>query len=331
MESMDDPSSRGGMTRRSQREALQPTPGREPSPGRESPAPAMPTRRSRREDVGDEGSGPTAAPAAPAAACRPRSVSGSLLGGLAIASLLTRKETFVALVSLAIVLAVWELCSALAVRGISVPVFPLAVGSVGMLVSAFVAGGDGLLVAYTLTAFGLLLWRIIEGLNGAVRDVTAGVFAAAYLPFLAGFSILMLNQPDGAQRVLTFLSVAVASDVGGYVAGVLVGKHPLARSVSPKKTWEGLAGSVLACVLVAVPMVQRLLHGTPAAGVVLGIAIAITATIGDLAESMLKRDLGIKDMSSLLPGHGGVLDRIDGMLLSAPVAYLLLTALVPVG
>jgi len=286
----------------------------------------MPTRRSRRGGAAPEFEDPGRAgrnlPAAIGV--------GAGLGAIAIASLLFRKEIFVALVSIAIVLAAWELCTALALRGISVPVFPLAVGSVGMLVSAFVAGGDGLLVSFSLTAFGLLLWRLLEGLQGALRDVTAGIFAAAYLPFLAGFAILMLTQDDGAFRVLTFLAVAVASDVGGYVAGVLVGQHPLARSVSPKKTWEGLAGSVLACLLVAIPMVQRLLHGTPAAGVALGIAIAIAATIGDLAESMLKRDLGIKDMSSLLPGHGGILDRIDGMLLAAPVAYLLLTALVPV-
>ena len=326
MDPLGDPPARSGMTRRSQREAFPVPPERTPPPGRPPTAPDMPSRRSRREEAGsdieDHGRAGRSLPAAIGV--------GALLGVVAIASLLFRKEIFVALVSIAIVLAAWELCTALGLRGISVPIFPLAVGSVGMLVSAFVAGGDGLLVSFSLTAFGLLLWRLLEGLQDALRDVAASIFAAAYLPFLAGFAILMLSQDDGAFRVLTFLTVAVASDVGGYIAGVLIGQHPLAKSVSPKKTWEGLAGSVLACLLVAIPMVQRLLHGSLAAGIALGVAIAITATIGDLAESMLKRDLGIKDMSSLLPGHGGVLDRIDGMLLAAPVAYLLLAALVPV-
>jgi phosphatidate cytidylyltransferase len=141
----------------------------------------------------------------------------------------------------------------------------------------------------------------------------------------------MLQMPDGARRVLLFVLLAVASDVGGYVAGVLFGRHPLAPSVSPKKTWEGLAGSiVLSCLVGAVGIAWG--FGSHAwIGVALGLATVTTATVGDLSESLIKRDLELKDMGSLLPGHGGVLDRIDSMLLSAPVVYLVLLVSLPVG
>jgi phosphatidate cytidylyltransferase len=131
--------------------------------------------------------------------------------------------------------------------------------------------------------------------------------------------------------VLAWLLLVVASDVGGYAVGVMLGKHPMAPSVSPKKSWEGFAGSVLACVVLGVVVVVWALDGAWWAGVALGVAMALAATLGDLAESLLKRDIGVKDMGSLLPGHGGVMDRLDSIALSAPVAWLLLAYLVPVG
>jgi phosphatidate cytidylyltransferase len=124
--------------------------------------------------------------------------------------------------------------------------------------------------------------------------------------------------------------VVAASDTGGYVAGVIAGRHPMAPTVSPKKSWEGVAGSVLGCVVVGVLAVVVALDGDWAAGALLGVAAAIAATLGDLGESMIKRDLGLKDMSTLLPGHGGIMDRLDSLLPTAPVAWLILTALVPV-
>jgi phosphatidate cytidylyltransferase len=236
----------------------------------------------------------------------------------------------VAIESIVIVLAVWELSQALSAKHFVVPVIPLAVGSLGMLVSAFVAGEEGLLVSFMLTGFGVLLWRIIDGLDGAVGDVAAGLFTAAYVPFLGGFAILMLANDDGPLRVVVFIVVTIASDIGGYVAGVLFGRHPMAPTVSPKKSWEGFAGSVTACLVAGVLGVTLLLQGPWYAGAALGAAAAVTATLGDLAESLLKRDLGIKDMGSLLPGHGGIMDRLDSLLPTAPVAYALLTLLVPV-
>lgn len=253
---------------------------------------------------------------------------GVTLGGLVLASLLIRKEAFVGVVGAAAVLSVWELARAFAVKGITVPVMPLAVGSVGMLVSAFVAREDGLLVSFGLTVFGALLWRLIDGFQDCVRDVTASVFTTAYVPFLAGFAVLMLVAPDGDHRVITFVLVTVASDIGGYAAGVLFGRHPMAPRVSPKKSWEGFAGSVTGCVTAGILGVVFLLDGPWWAGAAVGAAAVVTATVGDLCESLIKRDLGIKDMGHLLPGHGGMLDRIDSLLLTAPVVYVLLSLLV---
>jgi phosphatidate cytidylyltransferase len=255
---------------------------------------------------------------------------GTGLGALVAVCLFVRKEAFVVLAAVAIVLAVWELSNAFRARRIRIPVVPVVVGAVGMLGSAFVSGIEALLVAFALTSFAVLLWRVLDGPN-PVRDVTAGVFTAAYVPFLAGFSVLMLAEPDGPYRVLTFLMVAIGSDVGGYAFGVVWGKHPMAPSISPKKSWEGLLGSAVFAVVLGVAGVVLALDGPWWAGALLGLAIVFTATVGDLSESLLKRDLGIKDMGSLLPGHGGIMDRLDSLLPAAPVAYLLLTVLVPVG
>jgi phosphatidate cytidylyltransferase len=247
---------------------------------------------------------------------------------LVVASLFIRKEAFAVVALAAVGTALWELAQALTRRSIHLPLLPLLVGSVGILVSAYTAGAEALFVAFLLTVGGAVVWRVLDGSGvPALRDATAAVFAAAYVPFLAGFAMLMLAAPDGPIRVLLFILLAVASDTGGYAVGTLLGRHPMAPSVSPKKSWEGLAGSlVLACV-VGVVGVQWGLGGEPLVGVFLGLAVVSTATLGDLAESMLKRDLELKDMSELLPGHGGVLDRLDSLLLSAPAVYLILAVL----
>jgi len=247
-----------------------------------------------------------------------------------IASLVFRKEAFVGLVGVAVVVGVWELAGAFAAKEIIIPVIPLGVGSLGMLVSAFVAGEDGLLVSFALTAFGVLLWRIIDGAEDAARDVVASVFTAAYVPFMAGFAMLMLAAPDGAKRVAAFVLVCVASDTGGYAAGVMFGRHPMAPTVSPKKSWEGFAGSTVACLLVGAASVHYLLDGRWWVGAAVGAAAVVTATLGDLSESLIKRDLGVKDMGHLLPGHGGIMDRMDSLLVTAPAVYVLLSLLVPV-
>jgi phosphatidate cytidylyltransferase len=148
--------------------------------------------------------------------------------------------------------------------------------------------------------------------------------------FLAGFAALMLAAPDGRQRIVVFILVTVFSDIGGYAVGVKFGKHPMAPSLSPKKSWEGFAGSVLSCALVGAISLPLLLDGVWWAGAVLGVVAAAAATLGDLIESSIKRDLGIKDMSTILPGHGGLMDRLDSLVVVAPVAWALLLLFVPV-
>src|SRR4029077_5346089 len=130
--------------------------------------------------------------------------------------------------------------------------------------------------------------------------------------------------PDGSRRTLAFLILTVCSDVGGYLVGSLLGRHHMAAVISPNKTWEGLGGSVLACVVAGVILFPVLLHGPAWQGGLVGLGSVTAAILGDLSESMIKRDLQIKDMGTVLPGHGGVLDRIDAMLISAPVVWLLL-------
>jgi phosphatidate cytidylyltransferase len=197
-------------------------------------------------------------------------------------------------------------------------------------VAAYSGGSEPLLVALAITVLAVLVWRLLEPPQGSVGDVTAGVFTALYVPFLASFAVLMLRPDDGADRVVVFIVLVVLSDVGGYAAGVLLGRHPMAPSVSPKKSWEGFAGSAVLAAAGGAIVVPVLVDGTPVEGVVIGLAVMATATLGDLGESMIKRDLGIKDMGSVLPGHGGLMDRLDSLLPAAPVAYLLLRWLVPV-
>ncbi len=253
---------------------------------------------------------------------------------LVAAALFVFKEVFALLALVAVGAAMWELAQAFRRKDIHIPLVPLLVGLVGMLVSAYVAGAEALFVAFMLTVGGTVVWRVLDGSGEpALRDVTASVFAAAWLPFLAGFAMLMLQPEDGPNRVMLFILVVVASDTGGYAVGSLLGTHRLAPKVSPGKTWEGLAGSlVLACVVGVVGAsagIPKLLDADPYVGVLLGLGVVATATLGDLAESLLKRDLELKDMGRLLPGHGGLLDRLDSMLLAAPAAYLVLNQLVP--
>ncbi len=246
-------------------------------------------------------------------------------------SLLFRKEGFILLAVLACGAAMWELAQAFTRRGIHLPLLPLLVGMVGIMVSSYTAGAEALLVAFMLTAGGVVVWRVLDGSGpAALRDAAAATFATAYVPFMAGFVMLMLAEPDGARRVALFVLLAVASDTGGYVAGVLAGRHPLAPSVSPKKSWEGLAGSLLLAGAVGAVGMVWAFDAAPAIGVGLGVAAVLTSTLGDLAESLLKRDLELKDMGTLLPGHGGVLDRLDSMLLTAPLVYLVLLVALPV-
>ncbi len=254
---------------------------------------------------------------------------GVVLVALIAASLFFWKPAFAVVVTLAVAVAMWELVGALEAGHIHVPYLPTMLAGLLLVPAAYLGGEEGLSTGFALGCLGVLLWRAVEGPHGALRDVAGGVFVLAYVPLLAGLSALMLAEDDGPQRILVFVLVTISSDIGGYAVGVLFGRHPMAPSLSPKKSWEGFAGSVLSCVLVGVATVMVLLDGPWWAGAVLGVAVACFATIGDLAESTLKRDVGIKDMSSVLPGHGGVMDRLDSLLMTVPVTWALLTLFVP--
>jgi phosphatidate cytidylyltransferase len=251
------------------------------------------------------------------------------LGGLVVLTLLTVKATFLLYIGAALAISLAELTSALAKRDIHIPFIPVAAGGAAVITCTYWLGSREALAALGLTVIAIFAWRLPGGATGYVKDTTAGVFAAAYLPFLGSFAAAMLVPADGPRRVLTFIIVTICSDIGGYFAGITAGRHKMAPLISPKKTWEGFAGSAVACLAAGALCVTYLLHGHAWQGVLIGAAVVLAATLGDLVESMIKRDLDIKDMGTLLPGHGGILERLDSLLVAAPVVWLLLYLFIP--
>ena len=249
------------------------------------------------------------------------------LGALIISTLLIRKESFAVVMALAVMVAIWELRAALRHAGVEAPFVPAIAGSSVMMWAAYVYGPAGLTVAWALTCAVVVIYRAAGRLEGAGRDVLGGVFILTYPTFLVGFGMLLLSEQDGVERIMVLIITAVCSDVGGYIAGVLFGKHPMAPTISPKKSWEGFAGSVLLCMVSGSLTVHLLLDHSWLIGAALGVGVAVAATVGDLLESLIKRDLGIKDMSHILPGHGGIMDRLDSLVVVAPVVWVVLALL----
>jgi phosphatidate cytidylyltransferase len=262
------------------------------------------------------------------------------LGAYVVLSLIYFKPAFVLLVAVALGLAAVELHQALRKQEMTSSIIPIVAGSLAISIGSYLAGRQRpvvfsttsvLLAALALTVLASLIWRMPKGADGFVRDSAASLLIIGYVPMLGSFAALMLAEPQGGARVVTFLLVVVMNDTGGYVAGVLFGKHPMAPHISPKKSWEGFAGSLLFGVTAGLCMALFALHVPFWIGIVLGVCLVGAGTCGDLIESMIKRDLGIKDMSSFLPGHGGVMDRLDSILVAAPVAWLIMYVLVPAG
>ncbi|MEU6756215.1 phosphatidate cytidylyltransferase [Streptomyces sp. NPDC005409] len=255
------------------------------------------------------------------------------LGAVIFASLLIVKAVFVGVVVVAVVVGLWELTSRLQEqKGIKAPLVPLAVGGAAMVIAGYVRGAEGAWVAMALTVLAVLVWRMTEPPEDYLKDVTAGAFAAFYVPFLATFVAMLLTADDGPQRVITFLLLTVVSDTGAYAVGWRFGKTKLAPRISPGKTREGLFGAVAFAMAAGALCMEFLIDGGSWwQGLLLGLAVAVSATLGDLGESMIKRDLGIKDMGTLLPGHGGIMDRLDSLLPTAPVVWLLLALFVGTG
>lgn len=252
------------------------------------------------------------------------------LGAVILITLFAYRPSFAVLVALAVGVGSYELTRAFAVSGARPSLAPIAVGGVAMLAAAWSRGSQGLVIALLLTVCGIVVWRIADGAVGYARDVGISVLIVLYLPALAAFAVLGVHPHDGAARILAFLVTVVCSDTGGYATGVFLGRHPLAPIVSKGKTWEGFAGSVIFCVASGVLFLTLTFHQAWWKGALFGVAIVVTATVGDLGESMIKRELGVKDMGHLLPGHGGIMDRLDSMLPCAAVAYLLLSHFAPV-
>ena len=309
--------------------------GEEPAagPGTPEPAVAGEPASAAPEGMAPAEASPEAKKASKAGRNLPAAIGvGLLLGAAIIVSLLTVRFLFIGIIAIAIAVGTFEFAGVLRrVADIRVAMIPVLVGGQAMIWLAWPFGREGALTAFVLTVLACLLWRLPGGAKGYLRDISASTFAAAYLPLFGAFAAMLVPPSDGVGRVLTFLIGVVASDTGGYIAGVLGGKHPMAPSISPKKTWEGFAGSLVGGVVAGALTLSLLLDGHVWQGVIFGVAIVLTATLGDLVESLIKRDLGVKDMGTLLPGHGGIMDRLDSLLPSAVVSWLLLSAFVPLG
>ncbi|CAN5262592.1 MAG: phosphatidate cytidylyltransferase [Nocardioides sp.] len=261
--------------------------------------------------------------------------SGVTLSLVVLASLAIWKIVFVGVVLVALIIAIWELRRGLLAHDIDLPEQPLMVGGSVMVTVAYFWGAPALVTATAVSALTAMLWLLHRGVDGYVRTASGSVFTLIYLPFLASFVTLLLAEGDfrgtgggfddpGVKGIVTWIVVTVASDIGGYIAGVSFGKHPMAPVISPKKSWEGFAGSATATIAVGIGLVVWFFDAEWWIGVALGVIAVVMGTLGDLCESVIKRDLGIKDMSQIIPGHGGLMDRLDSLLATVAPVWLLL-------
>jgi phosphatidate cytidylyltransferase len=257
----------------------------------------------------------------------------AVLGGLLFLPL-----GFVAVTTAFAAFGVWEIYRALEANGTRMPIVPVLTGTVAMPFAAYFGGIESLLFAMLLSSVAVLLWRSIESAAGSANSIFAGVFTLGWVPFFISFAALPLHAsggatpaglwpggtiPDGAWQVAVMLLLVVSNDTFGYLVGASLGKHPMAPKISPKKSWEGFAGSIGGAILIGVLASLFVLDKPWWVGVVLAVGLVAASTAGDLAESMVKRELGVKDMSSILPGHGGVMDRLDSIVFAAPAAFVL--------
>ena len=250
--------------------------------------------------------------------------SGVTLVAAVALALFFARDLFLILVGCLMVVALWEIAGALARKGLHVALIPVYVGGLGMFVASALGSLDWVMYAMYLTFLVSTAWRIFSTNTPGrpIMDVMATAFTIVYIPFMASFVGLMSQRSDTPWPLVFFIVVVVCNDLGGWMAGVLFGKHPMAPKLSPKKSWEGFAGSVLLCgvaggaatAVLGIPWWWALMFA--AAGAALG-------TLGDLTESLIKRDVGLKDMSTIVPGHGGIMDRLDSLLFAAPAFYLI--------
>jgi len=265
---------------------------------------------------------------------------GISIGAVLIATLVVAPRYWVVIVAVAIFVASFEVVRRLREAGYVIPVIPLLIGGQVTVWLTWPFHAGGALAGFGATVVVCMIWRLFmqdnskrpEPFAGSpsanyLRDTSATVFLAAWVPLFASFGALLVYPKDGAGRVFCLMVTVVASDVGGYAVGVLFGKHPMVPAISPKKSWEGFAGSLVFGITAAILTATFLAGKSPWVGALLGIVLVLTCTLGDLVESQIKRDLGIKDMGRLLPGHGGLMDRLDGVLPSAVATWTVLTLL----
>ena len=231
--------------------------------------------------------------------------------------------------------AAWELSQALRKGEYDVPRIPTVAAAVIAIPIAYYGGATGQLLAVLGAIVLVTVWRLVEQAvpsrrrsgTSLLRDLSAGVFVQGYVTLLATFTVVLTAADGGQWWTLAFIVIAVAADVGAYAFGLMFGKHKMAPRISPNKTWEGFAGGLVLGTVAASVLAYFILDGAWITGALVGLAAAAAAVVGDLAESAIKRDISVKDMSSFLPGHGGILDRIDSMLVAAPVAYVVFALL----
>ncbi len=264
---------------------------------------------------------------------------GVALAATVVLTLLYWHWGFVLLVTAMLTLGTIELHDALKRIGMNSAVIPIVAGTIAVICGSYAAATQegntalpwhsvllGFLGATTLAA---LIWRMPGGSAGSVPDAAASLFPIGYIPLLGAVAGLILAADNGGAKMATTLLIVMGTDTGGYAVGARWGRHPMAPQISPKKTWEGMAGSVGLATAVAIPLTVWWLDAAWWIGLLLALAIVAAGTCGDLIESLVKRDVGIKDMSSFLPGHGGAMDRLDSILVASPVAWLIMFLLIP--
>ena len=248
---------------------------------------------------------------------------GVVLAGLFLASLFWRAEAFILVVAILAVIACIEVARILAPTGIRLLTPVLLAASVVLIVSPLYVGESGQLAGIALLLVGSVAWLIADpGRRDVVRTLAMTLLFGLWIGFLASYATLLVDRPDGPVVVLAVVGAAAFTDIGGYAFGVTFGRHKVAPSISPNKTWEGLIGGVAVAAILG-GLVLPLFGDTFTAvsGAVIAATCAVATFLGDLFESMVKRDLGVKDMGDLLPAHGGILDRVDGILFALPVGH----------
>ena len=251
--------------------------------------------------------------------------SGVALAAIVIFSLATWKWIFGIVAIIALVIAVHEFVTILRTRDIKVARTPVYLAAVVIPSVAYVWGFEAQLIATGFFVLVVMMWRIRRGTEGFFADISASVLLIAYLPFMAAFLMLTLAAENGSWRVVVFILLTVANDIGGYAFGVFFGKHPMAPHISPKKSWEGFAGSVILQSIVGILAFIYIFDAPWWQGLAAGLILTVTATGGDFVESAIKRDLGVKDMGSIVPGHGGMMDRLDSLVPNAFASWAVFT------